>query len=121
VNPTANRISRWETATCKPSISNLERLARFIGLPITVVFPKAEPKARTNALPSTTVNVDDQNLEVATLYAQSRRARRRNKTRWATRPVALQPPRHNPPGHLTFKNYIRSGLLEISRKPMQHV
>src|SRR5881396_560163 len=34
VNTTANTISRWETATYKPSISDLERLARFFGFPI---------------------------------------------------------------------------------------
>ena len=32
---TANTISRWETATYKPSISDLERLAQFFGVPIT--------------------------------------------------------------------------------------
>ena len=35
VKTTANTISRWETATYKPSISDLERLAQFFGVPIT--------------------------------------------------------------------------------------
>ena len=67
---TANTVSRWETATYKPSISDLERLARFFGVPITVFFPKAEPKSRTNALLSATADLDDENLEEVTLYAQ---------------------------------------------------
>jgi len=81
VNTTANTVSRWETATYKPSISDLERLARFFGVPITVFFPKAEPKARTTALLSATADLDDENLEEVTLYAQFRRARQRKKTR----------------------------------------
>jgi len=44
VSTTANTVSRWETATYKPSISDLERLARFFGVPITVFFPQTEPK-----------------------------------------------------------------------------
>src|SRR5437879_6191076 len=65
----------------KPSISDLERLARFFGVPITVIFPQAAPKARTNALLSATADLDDENLEEVTLYAQFRRARQRKKTR----------------------------------------
>ena len=38
VKTTANTISRWETATYKPSISDLERLAQFFGVPITIVL-----------------------------------------------------------------------------------
>jgi transcriptional regulator with XRE-family HTH domain len=40
VKATANTISRWETATYKPSISDLERLAPFFGVPIAILFPK---------------------------------------------------------------------------------
>jgi len=40
VKTTANTISRWETATYKPSISDLETLARFFGVPINVFFPQ---------------------------------------------------------------------------------
>ncbi len=31
MNTTANTISRWETATYRPTIEDLERLARFFG------------------------------------------------------------------------------------------
>ena len=41
VKTTANTISRWETATYKPSISDLEMLAQFFGVPITIFFPQA--------------------------------------------------------------------------------
>ena len=81
VSTTANTVSRWETATYKPSISDLERLARFFGVPITVFFPRTEPKSRTNALLSATADLNDENLEEVTLYAQFRRARQRRKNR----------------------------------------
>jgi hypothetical protein len=48
----------------KPSISDLERLARFFGVPITIFFPHAHQKSRTNAV-----------LTGTGLYAQFRRAR----------------------------------------------
>ena len=81
VDTTANTVSRWETATYKPSISDLEKMARFFGTPITVFFPQPEPKSRTNALLSATADLDDDNLEEVTLYAQFRRARQRKKRR----------------------------------------
>ena len=76
VKTTANTISRWETATYKPSISELEMLARFFGVPITVFFPEAKPKLRVNALISATADLDDRDLEEVTLYALFRRAQR---------------------------------------------
>jgi transcriptional regulator with XRE-family HTH domain len=81
VETTANTVSRWETATYKPSISDLEKLARFFGTPITIFFPQPEPKPRTNALLSATADLDDENLEELTLYAQFRRTRQRKKRR----------------------------------------
>ena len=39
---TANTVSRWETATYKPSISDLERLAKFFGVPVTIFFPQPD-------------------------------------------------------------------------------
>jgi transcriptional regulator with XRE-family HTH domain len=52
VKTNANRISRAETATYKPSISDLERLAQLFGVPITIFFPQAQPKSRANAVPA---------------------------------------------------------------------
>src|SRR5213594_2770971 len=76
VNTTANTISRWETATYKPSISDLESLARFFGVPIAVFFPGAQPGSRASALVSATADLDDRDLEEVTLYARFRRALR---------------------------------------------
>jgi transcriptional regulator with XRE-family HTH domain len=81
VKTTANTISRWETAIYKPSISDLEKLAQFFGVPITVFFPQAEPKSRTNALLTATADLDDVDLEEVMLYAQFRKARHRARRR----------------------------------------
>jgi transcriptional regulator with XRE-family HTH domain len=76
VKTTANTVSRWETATYKPSIGDLEGLARFFGVPISVFFPGAQPGSRTGALISATADLDDRDLEEVTLYARFRRAQR---------------------------------------------
>jgi len=81
VKTTANTISRWETAIYKPSISDLEKLAQFFGVPITVFFPQAEHKSRTKALLTATTDLDDADLEEVMLYAQFRKARHRARRR----------------------------------------
>src|SRR5207249_11344823 len=81
VETTANTVSRWETASYRPSISDLEKLARFFGTPITAFFPQPEPKPRTTALLSATADLDDENLEEVTLYARFRKTRQRRKKR----------------------------------------
>src|SRR5437764_4604099 len=70
VKTTANTVSRWETATYKLSISDLEMLARFFGVPIAVFFPGPQPTSRANALISATADLDDRDLEEVTLYAR---------------------------------------------------
>lgn len=72
---TANTISRWETATYKPSIGDLERMGRFFGVPITVFFPESQPVAQIDALLSATGDLDEDDLEEVTRYAQFRKAR----------------------------------------------
>jgi transcriptional regulator with XRE-family HTH domain len=72
---TANTISRWETATYKPSVKELEKLARFFGVPITAFFPQSQVTPQVNALLSATGDLDDEDLEEVTRYAQFRKAR----------------------------------------------
>jgi len=79
VKTTANTVSRWETATYKLSLADLEALARFFGAPITVFFPESQPKSRTNALISATVDLNDRDLEEVTLYALFRRSRAKRR------------------------------------------
>jgi transcriptional regulator with XRE-family HTH domain len=76
VGTTANTISRWETATYKPAISDLEKLARCFGVPITAFFPEASPTSHGNALLSATAGLDDADLDEVRLYALFRKSRR---------------------------------------------
>jgi transcriptional regulator with XRE-family HTH domain len=79
IKTTANTVSRWETATYKPSISDLERLASFFGMPVSVFFPQLRPTSRMNALLSATGDLDDADLEEVVLYAQFRRSRQKRE------------------------------------------
>jgi transcriptional regulator with XRE-family HTH domain len=72
---TANTISRWETAAYKPSVKDLERLSLFFKVPITVFFPSVDVAPRINALLSATGDLDEDDFEELTAYAQLRRVR----------------------------------------------
>jgi transcriptional regulator with XRE-family HTH domain len=76
VATTPNTISRWETAAYKPSIADLERLARFFHVPITVFFPGIDANVRVQALLSATGDLDDEELDELTRYALFRKARK---------------------------------------------
>jgi transcriptional regulator with XRE-family HTH domain len=76
VGTTPNTISRWENATYKPSLSDLERLARFFGVPMSVYFPHKEPNESVQALLSATGALDKNDLEEVTRYAEYRKLRR---------------------------------------------
>lgn len=79
IGTTPNTISRWETATYKPSILDLERLARFFGVPMSVYFPHMEPNSRVQALLSATGDLNQEQLEDVTRYAMFRRVRKELK------------------------------------------
>jgi transcriptional regulator with XRE-family HTH domain len=82
IGTTPNTISRWETATYKPAVADLERLARFFGVPISAFFPTMEPTVRVQALLSATGELDDEEFEELTRWALFRKARRElNKSR----------------------------------------
>jgi transcriptional regulator with XRE-family HTH domain len=73
---TSNTVSRWETATYKPSVEDLERIGKFFSVPLTTFFPGIEPANRLNALMSATGDLDDDDLDELTRYAQFRKARK---------------------------------------------
>jgi len=76
VGTTSNTISRWETATYKPSLEDLEKIARYFGVPIGIFFPNIEPSERLQALMSATGDLDDDDMDELTRYAQFRKARK---------------------------------------------
>jgi putative transcriptional regulator len=74
-----NTISRWETATVRPSIEDLEKLARFFGKSIEEFFPRSEVGSRQGqkmeALLRAAGNLDDKELDEVRKFAEYRRAR----------------------------------------------
>lgn len=74
---TANTISRWETATYRPTIEDLERLARFFGVTILTFFPPEEAPAndQLTALLRTAKQLSPEDLEELSKYAEFRKAR----------------------------------------------
>jgi transcriptional regulator with XRE-family HTH domain len=75
----SNTISRWETATYRPTIEDLERLARFFGKSILDFFPPEDIRTkrdeRIDALLRTARQLDDKDVEELRRYAEFRRAR----------------------------------------------
>ena len=73
----ANKLSRWETGTYKPTAEDLERLSRHFKVPITVFFPNHvdESSERLAALTSATGGLDDEDFEEVIRYAEFRKAR----------------------------------------------
>lgn len=73
----ANTVSRWETNTYKPTPEDLDKLARFFSVPITVFFPTAEgDDSRVVALTSATGGLNKKDFEEVIRYAEFRKARR---------------------------------------------
>ena len=71
----ANAISRWETATYRPSLTDLEHLAEFFGVSVGVFFPRGQTDYRMDALISAAANLDDEDLQELIRYARYRKAR----------------------------------------------
>ena len=73
---TPNTVSRWETATYKPSIEDLGKLAKFFKVSIATFFPNLTPHDRLQALLSATGDLDDDDINDLTEYARFRQARK---------------------------------------------
>ena len=77
VKTTANTISRWETGFYRPSLEDLDRLARFFRVSIVEFFPKEtlpedEPLC---ALLRAAKGLKEQDIEELRRYAEFKRAR----------------------------------------------
>jgi len=72
----SNTVSRWETGTYKPTAEDLDKLARFFKVSITVFFPDLEnDDGRVAALTSATGGLSDKDFEEVVRYAEFRKAR----------------------------------------------
>ena len=65
--------------TYKPSVQDIERIARFFGVPIAAFFPDLQPSVKVQALLSATGDLEDEDLDEVTRYAQYRKARKELK------------------------------------------
>ncbi len=74
---TANTISRWETATYKPDLGDLERLAHFFGVSILHFFRSEEPAKdeQMKALLRTAKDLPLNEIEELRRYVEFRKAR----------------------------------------------
>lgn len=72
-----NTVSRWETATYKPTVEDLERLARFFGVSILTFFPTEEVREnnQVTALLRAAQVLNTKDLEELRRYAEFRQAR----------------------------------------------
>jgi transcriptional regulator with XRE-family HTH domain len=74
----SNTVSRWETGTYRPTIEDLERLARFFGKSILDFFPKddvrTERDEKIDALLRTARQLNDDDVEELRRFAEFRRA-----------------------------------------------
>jgi transcriptional regulator with XRE-family HTH domain len=75
-----NTISRWETGTYEPTLEDLDRLARELGVSILDFFPRVEGEDEktksVDALLRAAKNLDSRDLEELRRYAEFRRARK---------------------------------------------
>lgn len=71
-----NTISRWETATYKPSIGELQKIASFFQVRLSALLPpEDEGEARQKALLSATGDLTDDDIQELIEYAAFRRMR----------------------------------------------
>jgi len=72
----ANTVSRWETGTYKPTPEDLDKLARYFSVPITVFFPDLQTQdPRISALTSATGGLNKKDFDEVIRYAEFRKAR----------------------------------------------
>jgi len=75
IQVTPNTLSRWESATYRPSINDLHKLAKEFGVSISVFFPD-EQNPNAQALLSATGDLREDEIEDLIEYAKFRKARR---------------------------------------------
>ncbi|MDR3738715.1 MAG: helix-turn-helix transcriptional regulator [Terracidiphilus sp.] len=72
----ANTLSRWETGTYKPSPEDLDSIARYFKVPITVFFPNSQQdNPLVAALASATGGLAKGDFDEVIRYAEFRKMR----------------------------------------------
>jgi transcriptional regulator with XRE-family HTH domain len=79
IEVSTNTVSRWETCTYKPSIEDLEKLARYFGVSILEFFPTEQKQeqedSRIMALLRAAKELPPEDIEELQRYAEFRKAR----------------------------------------------
>lgn len=77
IGVTPNTISRWETGVYRPSLEDLDKLARFFGVSILEFLPQPDVSVDTKieALLRAAKALPDEDVEELRRYAEFRRAR----------------------------------------------
>jgi transcriptional regulator with XRE-family HTH domain len=72
-----NTVSRWETGTYKPTIEDLEKIARFFRVSVLDFFPreKSEMSEEISALLRAAQQLNPQDIDELRRYAEFRKAR----------------------------------------------
>ena len=87
LNLAPNTISRWETATYKPTPEDLDTLARFFNVSIMTFFPDANQQSdRVATLASATGGLNKSDFDEVVRYAEFRKARRAMEGQKRARP-----------------------------------
>ncbi len=76
LNVAANTLSRWETATYKPKLKDLDALAAFFGVSISEFFPKPEINESISGLMRAAQGLDKRDLETIRQLIDIKRAER---------------------------------------------
>jgi transcriptional regulator with XRE-family HTH domain len=76
LNTTPHTISRWETGIHKPSLPDLESLARFFGIPIERMFPQVDISSQMRVLMNAAAALDETGLQEVIRYAHFQLATR---------------------------------------------
>ncbi len=79
IGVSTNTISRWETATYKPSIEDLQKVADFFNVRLSSLLPADEEQgepAHIQALLSVTGDLHEEDVQELIEFAEWRRARR---------------------------------------------
>ena len=72
----SNTVSRWETGTYKPTAEDLDKLARFFHVSITIFFPdQKDDSTRIAALTSAAGDLSNEDLDEVIKYVEFRKAR----------------------------------------------
>ena len=84
VDVATNTISRWETGTYEPTLDDLEKLSRVLGVSILEFFPKVSQEndrgQKVDALLRAAEGLQESDLDELRSWAEYRRARQMYKS-----------------------------------------